>query len=301
MIFYERRCAKTRAAAKHIRRRIRRQAAAVKQDTNRIPRVMTIAGSDSGGGAGIQADLKAFAAHGVHGTSAITAVTAQNTVAVTDALALPPALVASQIDTVIDDIGADAVKTGMLPNAAIIDVVAQKARHHGFAALVVDPVMVTSAGDRLLEDDAVDAVFETLMPLALLVTPNTREAAVLTGAPVNTLADMRRAAKYLVESTGARAALVKGGHLDGPATDVLYDGGEFTEFTERRIQTASNHGTGCTLASSIAANLALGVGLHDAVANSKAYVTNAMRAASPIGAGHGPLNHFYMLDGVLKT
>ena len=270
------------------------------QDTKRIPRVMTIAGSDSGGGAGIQADLKAFAAHGVHGTSAITAVTAQNTVAVTDALALPPALVASQIDAVIDDIGADAVKTGMLPNAAIIDVVAQKARHHGFAALVVDPVMVTSAGDRLLEDDAVDAVFETLIPLALLVTPNTREAAVLTGAPVNTLADMRRAAKYLVESTGARAALVKGGHLDGPATDVLYDGGEFTEFTERRIQTTSNHGTGCTLASSIAANLALGVGLRDAVANSKAYVTNAMRAASPIGAGHGPLNHFYMLDGVSK-
>ena len=257
--------------------------------------VMTIAGSDSGGGAGIQADLKAFAANGVHGTSAITAITAQNTVAVTDVLALPPSLVANQIDAIIDDIGADAVKTGMLPNAAIIETVADRIRTHALSPVVIDPVMVTSSGSRLLEDDAVEAIRSRLMPLATLVTPNTREAAVLTGAPVETVDDMRRAARYLVESTGAQAVLVKGGHLDGPATDVLFDGRDFTEFTEERIDTTSNHGTGCTLASSIAANLAKGADLPTAVANAKAYVTNAMRAATPIGAGHGPLNHFYML------
>ena len=260
-----------------------------------MKKVMTIAGSDSGGGAGIQADLKAFAANGVHGTSAITAITAQNTVAVTDALALPPSLVANQIDAIIDDIGADAVKTGMLPNAAIIETVADRIRAHALSPVVIDPVMVTSSGARLLEDDAVEAIRAALMPLATLVTPNMREAAVLTGAPVETIDDMRRAARYLVESTGAQAVLVKGGHLDGPATDVLFDGSEFTEFTEERIDTTSNHGTGCTLASTIAANLAKGADLPTAVANAKAYVTNAMRAATPIGAGHGPLNHFYML------
>ena len=259
-------------------------------------KVMTIAGSDSGGGAGIQADLKAFAANGVHGTSAITAVTAQNTVRVADALALPASLVASQIDAIMDDIGADAVKTGMLPNAAIIDVVAQKVVEHSVAILVVDPVMVTSSGSRLLEDDAVDAIRGALMPLATLVTPNTREAAALTGRSVETLDDHAALCTHARRIHRRRgAALVKGGHLDGPATDVLFDGGEFIEFTERRIDTTSNHGTGCTLASTIAANLARGADLRTAVANAKAYVTNAMRAATPIGAGHGPLNHFYML------
>ena len=257
--------------------------------------VMTIAGSDSGGGAGIQADLKAFAANGVHGTSAITAITAQNTVAVTDVLALPPSLVANQIDAIIDDIGADAVKTGMLPNAAIIETVADRIRAHSLNPVVIDPVMVTSSGTRLLEDAAVEAIRSKLMPLATLVTPNTREAAVLTGEQIVTLDDMRRAARYLAESTGASAVLVKGGHFDGPATDILYDGSDFFVFTEERIDTTSNHGTGCTLASSIAANLAKGADLPTAVANAKSYVTNAMRAATPIGAGHGPLNHFYML------
>ena len=260
-----------------------------------MKKVMTIAGSDSGGGAGIQADLKAFAANGVHGTSAITAITAQNTVAVTDMLALSPSLVANQIDAIIDDIGADAVKTGMLPNAAIIETVADRIRAHALSPVVIDPVMVTSTGSRLLEDDAVEAIRGALMPLATLVTPNMREAAVLTDGPVETIDDMRRAARFLAESTGARAVLVKGGHLQGPATDVLFDGSDFTEFTEERIDTTSNHGTGCTLASTIAANLAKGADLPTAVANAKAYVTNAMRAATPIGAGHGPLNHFYML------
>ncbi len=260
-----------------------------------MKRVMTVAGSDSGGGAGIQADLKAFAAHGVHGTSAITAVTAQNTVSVTDVLALPPSLVANQIDAIVDDIGADAVKTGMLPNAAIIETVAERIRAHSLNPVVIDPVMVTSSGTRLLEDDAVEAIRGSLMPLATLVTPNTREAAVLTGEPVETVDDMRRAARFLAESTGARAVLVKGGHIEGPAIDVLFDGNEFTEFTAERIDTTSNHGTGCTLASSIAANLAQGEDLTTAVANSKSYVTDAMRAAVPIGAGHGPLNHFFMM------
>ncbi len=261
-----------------------------------MKRVMTIAGSDSGGGAGIQADLKAFAANGVHGTSAITAVTAQNTVAVTDVLALPSSLVANQIDAIVEDIGVDAVKTGMLANSAIIETVAERIKAHSLTPVVIDPVMVTSTGAPLFQDDSVEAIRNLLMPLATVVTPNTREAAVLTDAPVETLDDMRRAARSLAESTGARAVLVKGGHLDGPATDVLFDGSAFTEFTEERIDTTSNHGTGCTLASTIAANLAKGADLPTAVANAKAYVTNAMRAAAPIGAGHGPLNHFYMLN-----
>ena len=262
-----------------------------------MKRVMTIAGSDSGGGAGIQADLKAFAANGVHGTSAVTAITAQNTVAVTDVLALPPSLVANQIDAIIDDIGADAVKTGMLANSAIIERVAERIGAHEMRPVVVDPVMVTSTGAPLFQDDSVEAIRQLLMPLATVVTPNTRECAVLTGEQIVTLDDMRRAARLLVESTGASAVLVKGGHFDGPATDILFDGSEFTEFTEERIDTTSNHGTGCTLASAIAANLAKGADLPAAVANAKAYVTNAMRAATPIGAGHGPLNHFYLLGG----
>ncbi len=262
---------------------------------NGIRKAMTVAGSDSGGGAGVQADLKAFAANGVHGTSAISAITAQNTLRITDALALPSALVASQIDAIMEDIGTHAVKTGMLPNAAIINTVAQKVSEHSLSTLVVDPVMVTSMGDLLLESDAVDTMLGALIPLATIVTPNMREAAVLCDMPIVTLDDMRRAAKMLCESTGARAALVKGGHYDGPATDILYDGSGFTEFTEQRIDTTNNHGTGCTLASSIAANFAKGMELHDAVARAKSYVTAAMRHAAPIGAGHGPLNHFYML------
>ena len=260
-----------------------------------MKKVMTIAGSDSGGGAGIQADLKAFAANGVHGTSAITAITAQNTVAVTDVLALPPSLVASQIDAIVSDIGADAVKTGMLANAAIVETVAERIAAHSLSPVVIDPVMVSSTGSRLFADDAVDAIRDLLLPLATLVTPNTREATVLTGLAINTPDDMRVAARQIAETMGASAVLVKGGHLDGPATDVLYDGSGFTEFTEERIDTTSNHGTGCTLASTIAANLANGQDLPTAVANGKAYVTNAMRAAAPIGEGHGPLNHFYML------
>ena len=253
---------------------------------------MTIAGSDSGAGAGIQADLKAFAAMGVYGTSVLTAVTAQNTHGVTDVFELPASIIGSQIDAVLSDIGADAVKTGMLSSSAVIDCVVDNLREHAIDKLVVDPVMVAQAGSRLLHEDAVDALRQRLLPMALLVTPNRWEAEVLAGLPVTDVESARRAAQELV-SLGARTALVKGGHLDGPPTDVLFDGSDFTEFTAERIQTTRTHGTGCTLASAIAACIACGQSVRDAVAASKEYITGAIRAAQPIGSGSGPVNHFY--------
>ena len=259
-----------------------------------VPRAMTIAGSDSGGGAGIQADLKTFAALGVYGTSVLTAITSQNTLRVTDVMELPTSLIASQIDAVLSDIGTDAVKTGMLSSSAIIETVAEKIREHGLRVLVVDPVMVAKGGDRLLQEEAVEALRNTLLPLAQVVTPNAPEARVLTGREVRTLDDARDAARELV-AMGARAAVVKGGHLEGPATDILYDGKDFRLFTTQRIETTSVHGTGCTFASAIAAGLAKGLTVRDALAHAKSYVTAAIRQAFPMGQGHGPLNHFHML------
>ncbi len=253
---------------------------------------MTIAGSDSGAGAGIQADLKTFAAFGVYGTSVLTAVTAQNTLRVTDVLELPTTLVASQIDAILSDIGTDAVKTGMLSSSAIIDVVADKLREHRLANVVVDPVMVAKSGDKLLQDEAVEAMRTRLIPLAAVVTPNAPEAQVLTGRKVESLDDARTAAGELVRM-GARVAVVKGGHLQGPATDIMFDGREFRAFTHQRIATTSTHGTGCTFASAVAAGLARGTPVRDAVSQAKAYVTAAIRNAFPMGNGHGPLNHFY--------
>ena len=253
---------------------------------------MTIAGSDSGAGAGIQADLKTFAAFGVYGTSVLTAITAQNTLRVTDVLELPTTLVASQIDAIVSDIGTDAVKTGMLSSSAIIDTVADKLREHRLANLVVDPVMVAKSGDKLLQDEAVDALRRRLIPLATVVTPNAPEAQVLTGRKVESLDDARTAAGELV-AMGARVAVVKGGHLPGPATDIMYDGREFRAFTHQRIDTTSTHGTGCSFASAVAAGLARGTPVRDAVSQAKAYVTAAIRNAFPMGKGHGPLNHFY--------
>lgn len=255
---------------------------------------MTIAGSDSGGGAGIQADLKTFAALGVYGTSVLTAVTAQNTLKVEDVLELPTSLVSSQIDAVISDIGADAVKTGMLSNSDIIRMVAEKIQAYGIMKLVVDPVMVAKGGDRLLQEEAVDALRALLIPLALVITPNVPEAEVLLGMKIETLDDTRNAARELVEM-GAKAAVVKGGHLEGPPTDILYDGENFRAFTSPRIETTSTHGTGCTFASAIAAGLAKGQSVRESVAQAKKYVTSAIRHAFPMGHGHGPLNHFYML------
>ena len=260
-----------------------------------VPRAMTIAGSDSGGGAGIQADLKTFAALGVYGTSVLTAVTAQNTLKVTDILELPTSLVSSQIDAVISDIGTDVVKTGMLSSSAIIRMVAEKIQAYGIMKLVVDPVMVAKGGSRLLQEEAVDALRTLLIPLALVVTPNIPEAEVLLGMKIETLDDTRDAARKLVEM-GAKSAVVKGGHLEGPPTDILYDGEKFRAFTSPRIDTTSTHGTGCTFASAIAAGLAKGLPVRESVAQAKKYVTSAIRHSFPMGHGHGPLNHFFMLD-----
>ena len=259
------------------------------------PRALTIAGSDSGAGAGIQADLKTFAAHGVYGTCAITAVTAQNTLKVDEVLELPTSLIESQIDAVVLDIGVDVVKTGMLSSSAIIEVVAAKVKEHNLRRLVVDPVMVAKGGDRLLQEEAVDTMRRVLLPLATVVTPNAPEAGVLIGKKIDTLDEARLAARELVRM-GAKAAVVKGGHLPGPPTDILYDGTEFRAFTAQRIESTNTHGTGCTFASAIAANLAKGMSLRDAVSDAKKFVTSAIRNAVPLGHGHGPLNHFFMLE-----
>lgn len=257
-------------------------------------RALTIAGSDSGGGAGIQADLKTFAAFGVYGSSAITAVTAQNTLGVSDWLAMPEALVGGQIDAVLDDIGTDAVKTGMLANAGIIRTVAERLQAHSVTNLVVDPVMVAKGGHSLLESDAVAALIRDLIPLALVVTPNLPEAEVLTNRKIATWDDARGAAAQIVEM-GARNVVIKGGHFDdkSSSTDLLFDGQHFREFTSIRVDTTSTHGTGCTFAAAIAAGLAKGMVLGDAVALAKSYVTLAIQHAYPIGGGHGPVHHFY--------
>jgi hydroxymethylpyrimidine/phosphomethylpyrimidine kinase len=252
---------------------------------------LTIAGSDSGGGAGIQADLKTFAAHGVFGMSALTAITAQNTLAVTASVALDPALVAAQIDAVASDLPVHAVKIGMLANAAIVDAVVAALRRHGLGPVVLDPVMVAKSGARLLDDDAVRALRTRLLPLATIVTPNAPEAGVLVGRPVMTLDGQRDAAVELVR-LGAGAALVKGGHLEGPATDVLATAAGVVDLPAERIASRHTHGTGCTLAAAIAANLATGAGLRDAVERAKAYVTRCIRQAPGLGHGCGPLQHF---------
>ena len=262
-----------------------------------IPRALTIAGSDSGGGAGIQADLKTFAALGVYGTSALTAITAQNTLGVTDVLELPTTLIESQIDAIVSDIGTDAVKTGMLSSSDIIEAVAAKLSEHGLTTLVVDPVMVAKGGDRLLREEAVEALRSVLVPLASVVTPNVPEAEVLTGLEIGSIEDLKAGARFLVDELGAGSAVVKGGHLDGPATDVLYDGSDFVTFTSERIDTPNTHGTGCTFASAVAAGLAQGMDVSDAVRQAKDYVTVAIRTNFPMGGGHGPLNHFHELWG----
>lgn len=258
------------------------------------PTALTIAGSDSGGGAGIQADLKTVAALGVYGTSALTAVTAQNTRGVRAIAELAPALVAAQIDAVVEDIGVDAVKTGMLANAAIIATVVARVQTHGLTPLVVDPVMVATSGDRLLRDDALQALRTTLLPLALIVTPNLPEAAALASIAVDRRADLEDAARR-ISALGARYVLITGGHAPGDPTDLLFDGQGFVEFRGERIRTTSTHGTGCTLSAAIAAYLARGETVVDAVGHAKAYVTAALRAVYPVGHGHGPLHHLFAL------
>jgi len=252
---------------------------------------LTIAGSDSSGGAGIQADLKTFAAFGVYGMSAITAITAQNTLGVAAAQELPTALIAQQIEVVAEDIGVDALKTGMLASKEIVSIVAATVRRLGLTNLVVDPVMVAKGGHPLLAPGAQETLARELLPLATVVTPNLYEASILAGFPVRSLDDMKRAARALV-ALGARWAVVKGGHLEGAeAVDVVYDGRVFTLLRAPRVQTRSTHGTGCTFSAAIAAGLARGRAPLPACERAKEYVTAAIASALGLGKGQGPTNH----------
>ena len=262
-------------------------------DPSGRPTALTLAGSDSGGGAGLQADLKAFEANGVFGMSVVTALTAQNTQTVTAVHAVPPAFVSAQIDAVASDLPVGAVKTGMLATAGVVHAVADGLARWALAPVVVDPVMVSTGGDLLLEADAVEAVRSRMLPLAALLTPNVHEAAVLAGMEVRTLADAGRAADRLL-AQGPAAVLLKGGHLDDEddAVDLLVtaDGAAWT-FRQPRVDTTSTHGTGCTLASAIAAHLARGRSLLDAVGHARAYLQGALVHATPLGGGHGPVAH----------
>jgi hydroxymethylpyrimidine/phosphomethylpyrimidine kinase len=257
---------------------------------------LTIAGSDSGGGAGIQADLKTFAAHGVFGMTAITAITAQNTMGVTAVHPLPADLVTAQIEAVTADFDVQAVKTGMLASAAIVEAVAAAIASLDLPRVVVDPVMVAKSGDRLLEEEAVVALRTELIPRALVITPNVPEAEALADMVIHDVKEARRAARRLRE-LGPQAVVIKGGHLEGDqAIDVFWDGNELVELTGPRLATTSTHGTGCTFASAIAANLSLGAAPLQAVERAKAYLTEAIRHAPAIGHGHGPLNHFWRFE-----
>ncbi|MCK5573897.1 MAG: bifunctional hydroxymethylpyrimidine kinase/phosphomethylpyrimidine kinase [Bacteroidetes bacterium] len=265
-------------------------------------RALTIAGSDSGGGAGIQADLKTFSALGCYGMSVITALTAQNTMRVSAIYEVPASFVAAQIDAVLGDIGADAVKIGMLQTAEVVRTVAERLRAHDVKRVVLDPVMVAKSGDKLLQDDAVDALRDELLPLAEIVTPNLSEASVLTGATVSTREEMEGAA-HEVLTLGARSALIKGGHLvDAGSSDVLClrdsSGTVAVRWYEQsRSRTGNTHGTGCTLSSAIAAFRAQDIDIQESVARAKEYITNAIRAGAAyrLGSGHGPVHHFHNL------
>jgi hydroxymethylpyrimidine/phosphomethylpyrimidine kinase len=266
-----------------------------------IPRALTIAGSDSSAGAGIQADLKTFAALGVYGLSALTAITAQNTLGVHATQEVSPALVEAQMDAVLEDIGADVAKTGMLACPLIVEVVVNQIRKWGLR-LVVDPVMTATSGTALLRSEAITLLRTQLLPLAEVVTPNLAEAEVLTGQRVETLDDMRAAASAIF-GLGARHVVVKGGHLGQapgtgaapgtPPTDIYFDGQRFVELQAERIQTIHTHGTGCTFSAAITAFLARGMSVEDAVVGAKHYITRAISHAPGLGHGHGPVGHFW--------
>lgn len=255
---------------------------------------LTIAGSDSSGGAGIQADIKTFSALGVFGMSVITAITAQNTCGVTNIRELDGEIIADQIAAVYGDIRVDAVKIGMLSSTAITGLVAESLKKHGARNIVVDPVMVSKSGSRLLKPEAVAALKSHLMPLAEVVTPNLHEAAEIVGFPVDDRTAMEKAA-VAIKAMGPRYVVVKGGHLPGAACDLLYDGREFTVFSNERIDTIHTHGTGCTFSAAIAAGLAKGLAVPAAVGAAKEYITVAITHGFPLGQGVGPTHHFYEL------
>jgi hydroxymethylpyrimidine/phosphomethylpyrimidine kinase len=259
----------------------------------KLPVALTIAGSDSGGGAGIQADLKTFAAFGVHGTSAITAVTAQNTVMVSAIHEVPIRVIRAQIDAVVADIGVQAAKTGMLASAEIIEAVAAAIREHGITNLVVDPVMVAKGGARLLHSNAIASLYRYLLPLAAVLTPNIPEAEVLLGRTLATIDDRRQAARDLV-ALGPRAAVVKGGHsADTQAVDIYWDGSELVELAGRRIDTKNTHGSGCVFSAAIAAGLAKGHEPLEAVRAAKVFINGAIEHSLELGKGHGPVNPMF--------
>jgi len=261
------------------------------------PRILTIAGSDSGGGAGIEADLKTFTALGAYGMAAVTSVTAQNTVEVTTVYDLPPNIVAEQIDAVSKDIGVDAAKTGMLSQAGIVEAVADAAARNKIEKLVVDPVMISKGGSPLLQNSAQTAMKERIMPLAFLATPNIPEAEVLSGLIIGRLEDIREAAKRIA-GLGARHVLIKGGHRKGPeATDYWYDGDRFWEFSAPRIPTQNTHGTGCTYSAAIATYLGMGLDIEKAIRQAKEYLNGAIKHSFAFGQGYGPLNHFWSSGG----
>ncbi|WP_448588291.1 bifunctional hydroxymethylpyrimidine kinase/phosphomethylpyrimidine kinase [Thermocrinis sp.] len=258
-----------------------------------VPRVLTIAGSDSGGGAGIQADLKTFTALGVFGMTAITSITVQNTLGVFGVLDLPPEMVYEQIKVVVEDIGVDAVKTGMLSHEGIIKVVVKAIKDFKLEKVVVDPVMRAKSGDPLLKSSDERAMKELLVPLATIITPNIPEAETLTGMNIKTVEDMERACKVL-HSLGAGSVLLKGGHGEGDkVVDVFYDGSSFEYLTYERIHTKNTHGTGCTLASAIASFLAKGFSLKESVFKARDYLQGAIKHSLSLGKGHGPLNHMW--------
>ena len=258
----------------------------------KIPRALTIAGSDSSGGAGIQADLKTFSALGVYAMSAVAALTSQNTLGVDGIIEIDPDFISSQIRSVVLDIGVDAVKTGMLSSAAIVSRVSSDLKDLDLQNVVVDPVMVAKGGERLLKADAVEVLVSQLFPLALVITPNLHEAETLTGMRVECAEDMKRAAVKLMQF-GPKYVVIKGGHLQGNPVDLLYDGRDFREYLGPRYRTPHTHGTGCTFASAIAAFIAKGSSVEDAVGGAKTYVAAAIASGLPLGRGHGPVHHFH--------
>ena len=256
---------------------------------------LTIAGSDSSGGAGIQADIKTMSAHGIYAMSAVTALTAQNTTGVTDILESTPSFLANQLDAVFTDIFPDAVKIGMVSSADLITVIADKLTQYGAKHIVVDPVMVATSGSKLLRDDAIGALTERLLPLAEVLTPNIPEAEILAGMKIESPADMETAARTISEKYGC-AVLCKGGHDLNDANDLLWKDGQARWFNGRRIANPNTHGTGCTLSSAIAANLAKGKDLESAVERAKAYISGALGAMLDLGHGRGPMNHLFGLN-----
>lgn len=256
-----------------------------------MKRILTIAGSDSGGGAGIQADIKTITVLGGYAMSVITAITAQNTTGVQGILPVSPEFIGRQLDSVLSDIGVDAVKTGMLFEEAAIEIVAGRIKKENIEKVVVDPVMVAKGGEPLLVADARDALVTQMVPLSYLITPNIPEAEVFLGRPIKTGKDVREAART-IHGMGAANVLVKGGHRTGPALDILFDGRDFYEFEKERIDTASTHGTGCTYASAIATFVGQGYPLRDSIEMAKGFIQRAIKFAFPLGSGHGPTNHY---------